>query len=153
MHVTYRCVGHGDPNLLYTNETRGATFEANVAAEAALGSVVHLECATPDPVLLPGGSLFADPQALGGSLRFKGPSHSGAFAYEKAGELRYVYTFRYWTDRSFALPPSRILIMAPLRSTPSRHVVGTETPAMPPPSTVVFGATTTASSYLVSQCG
>ena len=20
MHVTYRCVGHGDPNLLYTNE-------------------------------------------------------------------------------------------------------------------------------------
>ena len=102
MHVTYRCVGHGDPNLLYTNETRGATFEANVAAEAALGSVVHLECATPDPVLLPGGSLFADPQALGGSLRFKGPSHSGAFAYEKAGELRYVYTFRYWTDRSNA---------------------------------------------------
>ena len=102
MHVTYRCVGHGDPNLLYTNETRGAIFEAHVAAEAALGSVVHLECATPDPVLLPGGSLFADPQALGGSLRFKGPSHSGAFAYEKDGELRYVYTFQYWTDRSNA---------------------------------------------------
>ena len=84
--------------MLYEGEDEDAIFEAYVGGEAANGSVAQLVCLSPASVLAPGGSLFADSEVVGGGLIYKGPSHSGVFRYDKAGQIQYIYTFQYTTS-------------------------------------------------------
>lgn len=95
LNVSYTCAL--SQATQYVDETT-AVFFVGAPGEAANGSVVRMDCSTPEAVFLPGGSLFADARTLGGSLRYAGASHSGVFAYEKGGEQRYVFTFRYFMD-------------------------------------------------------
>ena len=88
VNISYLCTGDSGEQLLYEHETLGAMEHVHVPAEAANGSIAVLECTTPSAIMLPGGSLFADSQALGGSLHFTGPSHSGVFTYDKDGQNR-----------------------------------------------------------------
>jgi hypothetical protein len=88
VNISYRCTDDSGAQLLYEHEILGALEHVHVPAEAANGSIAVLECVTPSAVMLPGGSLFADSQALGGSLHFTGPSHSGVFTYDKDGQDR-----------------------------------------------------------------
>ena len=98
LNVTYRCTKQ--TSILYAEETRGAEEHVYLPPEAANGSVARLHCTTPDPMLLPGGTLFADPQRLGGNLHFTSVSHSGIFTYARGSRLTYVFTFQFHTRRS-----------------------------------------------------
>lgn len=101
LNVTYRCTK--DTSVLYESETRGELKSVFLPAEAADGSIAAMYCETPESVLLPGGSLFADPQRLGGNLHFLSLSHSAVFTYAARGSVRYAFTFEYQTSRS-AMP-------------------------------------------------
>ena len=83
------------------------------------GATLELACETPVKVHLPGGSVFADPRTLGSGLHYKGPSHSGAFAYvtatdggsraadaaaTRAMSRHWVYTFTYYASGGAATP-------------------------------------------------
>ena len=98
MQITYQCSKHAA--VLYDSEMADAVHRVFVEAEAANGSVAHLRCESPSSVLVPGGSLFADPQRLGGNLHFTTVGHSGVFAYKRGKELVHVFTFQYQTMRS-----------------------------------------------------
>ena len=121
VNITYRC--HDDTMILYEHEALGELKHVYVLPEAANGSIAKFRCETPRPILIPGGSLFADARSLGGSLHFAGPSHAGVFVYDKEPhyapadptatgaddtrealrwndlERRYVFTFQYTTLR------------------------------------------------------
>jgi hypothetical protein len=84
MNISYRCTNSG--TILYEGEDADTISHIYIAPEAANGSTAQLKCTTPVPVLLPGGSLFADSELLGGNLHFKGVSHAGIFSYEREGE-------------------------------------------------------------------
>lgn len=99
--VTFSCTKHA--TVLYEEErlsTYNTTKVEFVGAEAANGSVAQLTCETPQSVLLPGGTLFADAQRLGGNLHFSSLGHSGVFSYAVNQGVRYVFTFQYRTRRS-----------------------------------------------------
>ena len=98
LNVTYRCTKN--TAVLYESETRGEELHSFVPGEAANGSIARLRCETPPPVLVPGGTLFADPQRLGGNLHFQTIGHSGVFRYARRGEMVHVFTFQYHTSRS-----------------------------------------------------
>ena len=98
LNVTYRC--HKGSIVLYESEVRGEEKTAFLPANASDGDVVQLRCVTPEAVLLPGGSLFADSQRLGGNLHFLSLSHTGVFAYARDGSVRFAFTFQYQTSRS-----------------------------------------------------
>ena len=99
INITYRCTKHSV--VLYEGEILGEERFAFVDGEAANGTVVELQCETPQEVSVPGGSLFADAQRLGGNLMFKTVGHSSVFSYAtSAGEAVHVFTFQYHTARS-----------------------------------------------------
>ena len=98
MNITYRC--DKKAVVLYEGENLGEEYSISIDPEAANGTIVRLRCETPPPVQVPGGSLFADPQKLGGNLHFTSIGHSGVFSYHRRGKTINVFTFQYRTNRS-----------------------------------------------------
>ena len=98
INITYRCTKK--TVVLYEGEMLGDEQSVSVEPEAANGQVVALACQTPPSVHVPGGSLFADSQKLGGNLYFATIGHAGVFSYERKRRTIDVFTFQYQTNRS-----------------------------------------------------